>query len=259
MQGHCCVCVNLPLSKCHLNFNSLYLSKDPRDNLALLHFHHLEFFPLFVCLCFTLCLANRCGALWATLTRCHLGHAPIEFIAASVYELFWICINVCMLSNASRRFSNCAYWRVINWGRRPDGVSINEARKIGYILEFKRSTDRDEGFLKGKDAEANEHHKSVIGALTDTFIVFYLFVLHSVTCLKTCYFTAYFTSRWTSISVFLVILHMKSSRFCLYWLNIYHFTYTFWHAHTEAHTHKHTCTISTQKEWRQPGTGAEAM
>ena len=49
MQGHCCVCVNLPLSKCHLNFNSLYLSKDPRDNLALLHFHHLEFFPfLFV-------------------------------------------------------------------------------------------------------------------------------------------------------------------------------------------------------------------
>ena len=26
--------------------------------------------------------------------------------------------------------------------------------------------------------------------------------------------------------------------------------------HTEAHTHKHTCTISTQQEWRQPGTGA---
>jgi len=32
--------------------------------------------------------------------------------------------------------------------------------------------------------------------------------------------------------------------------------YTFSHAHTEAHTHKHTCTISTQEEWRQPGTGA---
>ena len=28
------------------------------------------------------------------------------------------------------------------WGRRPDGVAINEALKIGYILEFKRSTDR---------------------------------------------------------------------------------------------------------------------
>ena len=38
--------------------------------------------------------------------------------------------------------------------------------------------------------------------------------------------------------------------------NIYHFTYTFSHAHTEAHTHKYTCTISTQEEWRQPGTGA---
>ena len=49
---------------------------------------------------------------------------------------------------------------------------------------------------------------------------------------------------------------MTSSRFCLYLLNIYHSTYTFSHAHTEAHTHKHTCTISTQEEWRQPGTGA---
>ena len=44
------------------------------------------------------------------------------------------------------------------WGRRPDGVAINEALKIVYILEFKRSTDRDEGFLEVKDAEANEQH-----------------------------------------------------------------------------------------------------
>ena len=54
----------------------------------------------------------------------------------------------------------------------------------------------------------------------------------------------------------MLILHVTSSRFCLYLLNIYHFTCTFSHAHTEAHTHKHTCTISTQEEWRQPGTGA---
>ena len=39
---------------------------------------------------------------------------------------------------------------------------------------------------------------------TDTFIVFYLFVLHSVTCLKTCHFAACFTSLWTSIPVFYV-------------------------------------------------------
>jgi len=51
------------------------------------------------------------------------------------------------------------------WGRRPDGVTINEALKIGYILEFKRSTDRDEGFLEVKDAEANYQHKSIIRAL----------------------------------------------------------------------------------------------
>jgi len=51
------------------------------------------------------------------------------------------------------------------WGRRPDGVAINEALKIVYILEFKWSTDRDKGFLEVKDAEANEQHKSVIGAL----------------------------------------------------------------------------------------------
>jgi len=54
----------------------------------------------------------------------------------------------------------------------------------------------------------------------------------------------------------MLILHVKSSRFCLYLLNIDHFTSTFSHAHTEEHTHRHTRTISTQEEWRQPGTGA---
>jgi len=56
-------------------------------------------------------------------------------------------------------FENCF------WGRRPDGVAINEALQIVYILEFKQSTDRDEGFLEVKKAEANEQHKSIIGAL----------------------------------------------------------------------------------------------
>jgi len=53
------------------------------------------------------------------------------------------------------------------WGRRPDGVAINEALKIVYILEFKRSIDRNERFLEVKDAEANEQHKSIIDALKD--------------------------------------------------------------------------------------------
>jgi len=51
------------------------------------------------------------------------------------------------------------------WGRRPDGVAINEALKIVYMLTLKRSTNRDEGLLEVKDAEANEQHKSIIGAL----------------------------------------------------------------------------------------------
>jgi len=34
------------------------------------------------------------------------------------------------------------------WGRRPDGVAINEDMQIVYILEFERSTDMDEGFLE---------------------------------------------------------------------------------------------------------------
>jgi len=50
-------------------------------------------------------------------------------------------------------------------GRRPDRVAINEALKIGYISEFKRLTDRDEGFPEVEDAEANEQRKSIIGAL----------------------------------------------------------------------------------------------
>ena len=51
------------------------------------------------------------------------------------------------------------------WGRRPDEVAINEALKIKYILKFQRSTDRNEGFLVVKDAEANEQYKSIISAL----------------------------------------------------------------------------------------------
>jgi len=37
--------------------------------------------------------------------------------------------------------------------------------QIVCILEFKQSTDRDEGFLKVKEAAANEQHKSIISAL----------------------------------------------------------------------------------------------
>ena len=80
---------------------------------------------------------------------------------------------------------------------------------------------------------------------TDTFIVFYLFILYFVTCLKTCHFAACF---YDTMNIYLFLfsmlkLHVTLSQVCLNFLNIYHFTSTFSHAHTKVHTHRHTCTI----------------
>jgi len=68
------------------------------------------------------------------------------------FRAFWLLINI---------------FHIINhfWGRRRDGVAINEDLQIAYILEFEWSTDRDEGFIEVKEAEANEQHKRIISAL----------------------------------------------------------------------------------------------
>ena len=42
---------------------------------------------------------------------------------------------------------------------------INQSHRTLNILEFKRSSDINEDFLRVKDDEANEQHKSIIGAL----------------------------------------------------------------------------------------------
>jgi len=42
---------------------------------------------------------------------------------------------------------------------------MNEDLQIIYTLEFKRSTDRDEGFLEVKEAEEIEQHKNIIDVL----------------------------------------------------------------------------------------------
>jgi len=52
--------------------------------------------------------------------------------------------------------------------RQLDWVAIKEALKVVYILEFKRLTDRDEGFLETKIAETNEQHKSIISVIKAT-------------------------------------------------------------------------------------------
>ena len=51
------------------------------------------------------------------------------------------------------------------WNRRPDGIVINKNHRTLYILEFKRSSDRNKDFLRVKEDEANEQHKSIIEAL----------------------------------------------------------------------------------------------
>jgi len=49
--------------------------------------------------------------------------------------------------------------------RRPDGIVINTNHRTLNILEFKRSSDRNENFLGVLEDEANEQHQSIIEAL----------------------------------------------------------------------------------------------
>ena len=49
--------------------------------------------------------------------------------------------------------------------RRPDEIVINRYHRTLYILEFKRSSDRSKDFVRVKEDEANEKHRSIIEAL----------------------------------------------------------------------------------------------
>ena len=51
------------------------------------------------------------------------------------------------------------------WNRRPDCIVINKNHRTLYILEFKRSSDKNKDFLRVKEDEANEQHRSIIEAL----------------------------------------------------------------------------------------------
>jgi len=42
------------------------------------------------------------------------------------------------------------------WNRRPDGIVINKYYRTLYILEFRRSSDRNKDFLRVEKDEANE-------------------------------------------------------------------------------------------------------
>ena len=51
------------------------------------------------------------------------------------------------------------------WNRRPDGIVINNYHRTLYILEFKLSSDRNKDFVRVKEDEANEQHRSIIKAV----------------------------------------------------------------------------------------------
>jgi len=51
------------------------------------------------------------------------------------------------------------------WNQRLDDIVIIKNHRTLYVLEFKRSSDRNEDFLEVKEDEANEQHKSIIEAL----------------------------------------------------------------------------------------------
>ena len=44
-------------------------------------------------------------------------------------------------------------------------MAIDKVKNTMFILEFKRSTDREENFFETKKGEANEQHKSILQAL----------------------------------------------------------------------------------------------
>jgi len=62
-------------------------------------------------------------------------------------------------------FDSTMFYLNRSWNRTPDGRVINKNHRTLYILEFKRSSDRNEDLLKVKEDEANEQHKSIIEAL----------------------------------------------------------------------------------------------
>jgi len=51
------------------------------------------------------------------------------------------------------------------WNRKPDGIVINKYHPTLYILEFKQSSDRNKDFVRVKEEEAHEQHRSIIEAL----------------------------------------------------------------------------------------------
>jgi len=62
-------------------------------------------------------------------------------------------------------FDPTMFYENLFWNRKPDGIVINKYHSTLYVLEFKRSPDRNKDFLGVKENEANEQHRSIIETL----------------------------------------------------------------------------------------------
>ena len=112
--------------------------------------------------------------------------------------------------NAKNRQSKWVYSLVGNepwmWNRRPDGMVINKYHRALYILEFERSSDRNKNFLRVKEDEANERHRSIIEALRE-IIAFPLVLFH-----RNLFFNVCCLSRQQFSAAYLLILFLLPQR-----------------------------------------------
>ena len=118
-------------------------------------------------------------------------------------------------------------------------VWVSHRRGVGFGHSWRVKESQERGLVSSVPHRHNPRLPPGVRK-TDTFIVIYLFVLHSVNHEKTYHFTACLTSLWTSFSVFCVKTARDVVTVCLYLLNIHYFTYTFSTctyrgSHTQAH------------------------
>jgi len=74
-------------------------------------------------------------------------------------------ISVKELERERSDFDPTMFNKNLFWNRRPVDIVIKKNHRTLYIQELKRSSDRNEDFLRVKKDEANEQHKSIIEAL----------------------------------------------------------------------------------------------
>jgi len=79
--------------------------------------------------------------------------------------LFIVIKAIIIIERKRHKFDPEIFYEYRFWNRRPDGIVSTKNHRTLHILEFKRSSDRNEDFLVVKEEEANKQHRSIIEAL----------------------------------------------------------------------------------------------